>query len=95
MRVLAVTGLLAEDIVKRSASETGKEIDVVSLPITVAAFITPEYAANLLKRMDLRSYDMILMPGSVQGDVSSVEEATGIPTFKGTIRAAEDRKSVV
>ena len=89
MRVLAVTGLLAEDIVKRSASETGKEIDVVSLPITVAAFITPEYAANLLKRMDLRSYDMILMPGSVQGDVSSVEEATGIPTFKGTIRAAD------
>jgi len=89
LRVLAVTGLLAEDMVKRSASETGKEIDVVSLPITVAAFITPEYAANLLKRMDLHSYDMILMPGSVQGDVSSVEEATGIPTFKGTIHAAD------
>ncbi|MCJ7573465.1 dihydropteroate synthase-like protein [Candidatus Bathyarchaeota archaeon] len=89
MRVLAVTGLLAEDIVKRSASETGKEIDVVSLPVTVAAFITPEYAANLLKRLDLRNYDMILMPGSVQGDVSSVEEATGIPTFKGTIHAAD------
>ena len=89
MRILAVTGSLAENILRRSASETGEEIDVISLPITVAAFITPEYAANFLKKMNLRNYDMILMPGSVQGDVSPVEEATGIPTFKGTIHAAD------
>ena len=89
LRILAVTGSLAEDTVRRSASETGRDIDVVPLPITVAAFITPEFAANLLKKRNLHDYDMILMPGSVQGDVSPVEKATGIPTFKGTVHAAD------
>jgi len=89
LKVLAVTGKLAAETVRRCASESDQEIDVAVLPVSVAAFITPEYAARTLKERGVVGYDMILMPGAVQGDVSPVEEATGIPTFKGTLHAAD------
>lgn len=89
MRVIAVTGMMAERTVKRYASMIKLDIDVLVLPISVAAFITPEYAAECLKKEDLHGYDMILMPGAVLGDVSLIEKATGVPTFKGPIHAAD------
>lgn len=89
MKVLAITGKLAEKVLKQHVADTNQEIDVLTLPISVAAFITPEYAANYLKSKDLSSYDMILMPGAVQGDVMVVERTTGVPTFKGPIHAAD------
>ena len=83
MRVLAVTGRLAERSVKRNVSCSSMEVDVRTLPISVAAFITPEYAARALSDLSAEDYDMILLPGLVRGDVSAVERVTGIPTFKG------------
>ena len=89
MKVLAVTGKLAEKDVRRYASEVDVDIDVLVLPVLVASFITPDYASVALKRAKLEGYDMILMPGSVLGDVSKVEHSTGIPTFKGSVHAAD------
>ncbi len=89
MKVIVVTGTMAERTVKRYASMIKLDIDVLVLPISVAAFITPEYAAAYLKKEDLRSYEMILMPGAMLGDVTLIEKATGIPTFKGPIHAAD------
>lgn len=89
MKVLVVTGRLAEKSVKRYTSESGMDADVVVLPVSVAAFITPRFAADVLKALGIRGYDLILMPGVVQGDVTTVETATGIPTFKGPIHAAD------
>ena len=89
MRVLIVTGMMAEEIVKRHASEAGPDVDVMTLPVSVAAFITPEYAAKALRARKVKDYDLILMPGAVQGDVSPVEDATGISTFKGPLHAAD------
>ncbi len=89
MRVLIVTGTLAEAEVRRHTTDLSHSVDVHALPVTVAAFITPGYAAEQLDGLDLSRYDMILLPGSVNGDVSSVEEATGVPTFKGPIHAAD------
>lgn len=89
MRVLVVTGSLAREEVKRQTADLVHEVDVLALPVTVAAFITPRFAAQQLKKHSLKDYDMILIPGSVAGDVSPVEEATGVPTFKGPMHAAE------
>ena len=89
MRVLVVTGRLAEESVKRYAAEVEGDVDVVALPVSVAAFITPKYAADALNAPSVKGYDLILMPGTVQGDVSPVESATGVPTFKGPIHAAD------
>lgn len=89
MRVLLVTGRLAEREVRRYASMSREEVETLVLPISVAAFITPKYAAERLRKKDLRGYDLILLPGAVRGDVTIVEEATGIPTFKGPLHASE------
>jgi dihydropteroate synthase-like protein len=89
LRVLVVTGALAEAEVRRHTEGLSHTVDVHALPVTVAAFITPGYAAKQLGSLDLSGYDMILLPGSVNGDVSPVEEATGVPTFKGPIHAAD------
>jgi len=89
MKILLVTGRFAEEIVKKYASESKEEIDVIALPVPIAAFITPEYAASFLKENLTKKYDLILLPGYVQGDVTPVESATGIKTFKGPIHIAD------
>ena len=89
MRIIVVTGKMAERNVKHYASMIKLDIDVVVLPISVAAFITPEYAAEYLRKEDLHGYDMILMPGAMLGDVTLIEKATGVPTFKGPVHAAD------
>ena len=89
MRILIVTGKLAVDTIREKTRGLKHEIEVLALPVTVAAFITPAYAAKQLAEMDLSGYDMILLPGSVNGDVTPVEETTGVPTFKGTLHASD------
>jgi dihydropteroate synthase-like protein len=89
LKVLAVTGKMAESIVKKYVKEISHDIDVQVLPISVAAFITPEFTIENLPLTRTKDYDMILLPGSVQGDVSSIEKKTGIPTFKGPTHAAD------
>jgi len=89
MKILLVTGKLAAKSIREQTKDIPHEIDVVALPVTVAAFMTPAYAARHLAKMELSGYDMILLPGSVNGDVSPVEEATGIPTYKSTLHASD------
>ena len=89
MKILIVTGKLAADSVQEHTKGLQHEIDVIILPVTVAAFITPEYAAKQLAKMELADYDMILLPGTVNGNVSPVEKATGIPTYKSTLHASD------
>jgi dihydropteroate synthase-like protein len=79
-----ITGKLATDSLKDQIKEKGHEIKILTLPVSVAVFISPDYAAKELRDKDLTNFDIILMPGSVEGDVSIVEAVTGIPTYKGT-----------
>jgi dihydropteroate synthase-like protein len=80
---MVVTGRLAEESIRRKVSGLDIDVDVHPLQMSVAAFITPEKAANELSQISTRGYDLILLPGTVIGDVSLVEEMTGVPTFKG------------
>jgi len=89
MKILIVTGRLAEESIKNSLTKIQHQVDVLTLPVSVAAFITPKLAAEYLKKQTLKGYDMILLPGAVRGDVTPVEEVTGVPTFKGPLHASE------
>jgi dihydropteroate synthase-like protein len=89
LRVLLITGTLAEEIVRRHAQGSKVEVDIRVLKIPVAALLTPETIAAELKRAKLMGFDMILVPGLVRGDTSTVSETVGIPTFKGSKYAAD------
>ncbi len=89
MKVLLITGTLAEDMVKRYSKESSVETEVVALKIPVAAFLTPQTIVCALKNMDVRSFNQILVPGLVRGDTSEISKAFGVPAFKGPRYAAD------
>lgn len=89
MKVLAITGRIAELEVKKMVSNLDLDIDVYVMPVTVAAFLTPKMIAKQLREVRLPDYDMILIPGTVKGDVSEIEDLIGIPCFKGPVHASE------
>lgn len=89
MKVLLVTGALAEESVNRCAKESSVETETVALKMAVAALLTPETIANALKNTKLSDFNMILVPGLVRGDTTVISKATGIPAFKGPRYAAD------
>jgi len=88
VRVLVVTARLAEEIVKRHLKGLG-DVEVIVLDAPVAALLTPRRIAHDLKELHLRGFDVVLVPGLIAGDASVVEEALGIPTYKGPRYAAD------
>ena len=89
MKVLLVTGQLAQEIVEGYAKQSTVETEVAALKIAVAAFLTPQTIIEGLKGRDLACFNMILTPGLVRGDTSAVTQTTGVPTFKGPRYAAD------
>ena len=89
MKVLLVTGALAEDSVKRYAKESSTETQTIALKIAVAAFLTPETIIKALKNIKLVDFNMILVPGLTRGDTRAISKITGVPTFKGPRYAAD------
>ncbi len=89
MCFLLVTGQLAKVLVERYAQESSRDFKVLDLPIPVASLLTPRYMAYELGKRRLGDFEAILVPGMVNGDVSRVEEVTGISTYKGPKHAAD------
>jgi len=87
MRILLVTGKLAEPLVRKY----GEGCDVLATPVSVAAFLTPELIVKYLRKAGVRSgdYDLILIPGLVRGSAQPIEDEIGIPTFKGPRNAMD------
>lgn len=81
MKVLAVTGRLAQDLVRSRA----KEADVLVLDVDVASFITP----RMLLEAEPRGYDLILIPGAVTADFSEAEKALKTKIRLGPKHAAD------
>jgi dihydropteroate synthase-like protein len=81
MKVLAVTGRMAQDLVKTSA----KGSDVLVLDVDIAAFITPE----MLHCAAPKDYDLILIPGAITADFSAVETALGTKIRLGPKHATD------
>jgi len=89
LKVLLVTGSLAEDSVKRYAQNSNVETKVLRLTIQVAALLKLPNIAAALKKINLNGFDAILVPGLIRGDTTVISDATGIPTFKGPRYAAD------
>lgn len=89
MKVLLITGLLAQENVEHYAKQSQIETKVMVLNVPVAAFLTPQTISQSLKQSNVKDFDLILVPGLVRGDTSVIVKATGIPAFKGPKYAAD------
>jgi len=89
LKVLLVTGLLAEKTVKGYGEESSVETDVFAVKVPVAALLSPEQIAKALKNAGVQGFDVILVPGLMRGDAAVISEAVGTPTFKGPSYAAD------
>jgi len=81
MKVLAVTGRLAQDLVRASADGA----DVLVLDVDIAAFITPQ----MLLQAAPKGYDLILIPGAATADFRKAEETLGTKIRLGPKHAAD------
>ena len=88
-RILIITSRLAEPIVRSALSRarTKHSVDVLVMPVQIAAFLNTNYVASYLKDLGVKNYDYILLPGLTSGSGKIVEEAIGIKTVKGPINA--------
>ncbi|MCW4021952.1 MAG: dihydropteroate synthase-like protein [archaeon] len=89
MKVLLVTGALAENSVKHYAQKSNVETQVLKLPIQVAALLKLPNIAKQLQKTSLKDVDAILVPGLIRGDTSVVTDCVGVKTFKGPRYAAD------
>jgi dihydropteroate synthase-like protein len=89
LKVLLVTGSLAEETVKRYAKESSVETETLALNIAVAALLTPQAIANALKNKRYADFNMILVPGLIRGDANVISKTIGVPAFKGPRYAAD------
>ncbi len=87
MKILLITGSMAKQAVEHFAKESKVETAVLALKVPVAAFLTPQIISNALTKA--KNFDLILVPGQIQGDASIISKATGVPTFKGPKYAAD------
>lgn len=89
LNILIVTGRLAKQEVEKYSKESNVNVKVLSLPIDVAALIPLKFIAEALKKHDLSSVDIILVPGLIQGDTSIISNMLKVKVFKGPKHAAD------
>lgn len=81
MKVLAVTGRLAQNLVRSFT----KDADVLVLDTEIAAFITPQ----MLIQAAPKGYDLVLLPGAITADFTEAEKALGTKIRLGPKHAAD------
>jgi dihydropteroate synthase-like protein len=86
LRVLFVTGRLAEALVRRVAHEAAPRFrftaEVRVLGISVAALMHIDWVRRKLT-VDATAHDLVLLPGWCQGDVRPLEQELGLPVVVG------------
>ncbi|MCX8166027.1 MAG: dihydropteroate synthase-like protein [Acidilobaceae archaeon] len=80
-------GLLADHL--KSIELSGIETVIVDLPLHSISLVSAETLAKVISRRDevkekLRDVDLVLVPGSVRGDVAIVSHVLGKPVFKAS-----------
>ena len=78
---LFLTGRLAEPALRGIVSELGIEHQITVMNISVAALMTTRWIA---KRLSVPAgVDNIVIPGLCEGDLDTLQQATGLPVRKG------------
>jgi dihydropteroate synthase-like protein len=90
-KILIVTGILAEPIIRQVISKvkTTHKVDILVTPVSVAAFLTTRYIADYLRKLGVKAsdYDYVLIPGLAMGSAKVIEDAIGVRALKGTVNA--------
>ena len=82
--ILIITGTTSFPIISKIIkSIKDYQIDVFKAPITISAFLTKDIVQDILKKITISNYDLILLPGFVQWDAKSLENKYGIKIRKG------------
>ncbi len=95
MKVIIITGKLAEGLVKNVSARSKQNVFVHVVNTPIAAFLTPKKISNEVKALesdnliDLDDIDMIIIPGLIRKDAKIIQEETGIPAYKGPTDAAD------
>lgn len=89
MKVLLLTGKLAEKIVRKYSKRTDIETEIIVLNIPVAALLTLEQIRNSLEKIDTKKFDLILIPGLIRGDTATIFGSKETPIYKGPKYAAD------
>ena len=88
-KILIVTGLLAEDTIKKQIKKSQVKADVLVLPIQVAALLTPSYILRKLREFNVKDFNLILVPGMIKGSVAEISKSLGVAVFKGPKHAVD------
>ncbi|MDD1777697.1 MAG: dihydropteroate synthase-like protein [Candidatus Helarchaeota archaeon] len=94
MNILILTGNMAHQTIKEYVKPFSNFVQVLKLPISIAAFISPEFVIKNLQKTDLTPFDCIIVPGLMQGSTQAIEDTFKIPTFKGP-RYASDLPAIL
>ena len=89
MKTLIITGQLAAESIRHFTAQISLDVEIRVLPISVAAFLTPHDIIQALHNQLPKDIKMILVPGMMRGNVKQIEDAIGIPTFKGPSHTSE------
>src|SRR5256885_16830789 len=89
MRILFVTGKLAEPALRRVLADMAPafEYDVAPLNITVAALMTTPWIADRLHAAP--GADVVMIPGLCEGDAAVISKRLGVTGEKGPKDLAE------
>ncbi|MBD3349909.1 MAG: hypothetical protein GF364_00305 [Candidatus Lokiarchaeota archaeon] len=89
-KILLVTGQKSyreiEDISEKANRELGDKLhcNVIQIPVSVSAFITPKQIRDIWKNLPTKSYNLILIPGFIPWDAKELGDQLGIDIYKGT-----------
>ncbi len=82
-KILILTGELAFASVKKFTEEIKDKVEIYKLPISIAAFASPENIKKALMDFDLSKYEYVLCPGLMRGDLKSLESELHQKILKG------------
>ncbi|MDV0444612.1 hypothetical protein MmiAt1_01420 [Methanimicrococcus sp. At1] len=93
MKILVVTGRLAEAAVRKASLDSA---DVLVLPIPVAALITPQKLITGFSASEFseNTYDAVLVSGFSKFNFSKAEDAVGSPIYLGPKHAADLKEAL-
>lgn len=83
-KILIITGLNSYQIIKKIVqSIKNYEIEVYKAQISVSAFISEELVNQIINKINIANFDLVLLPGFVQWDTTPLEKKYRIKIRKG------------
>ncbi len=88
LKIAIITSKLGEGIIKevlRREPDIASLVKIISLDVPAIGLMSASMIADHLKNKhkELSGIDLILVPGTIRDNVSPIQEATGIETYKG------------